>query len=156
MIAIIVVALVTFFAAIALTVVYVFVFGSKNPALKGSEVLVGGKSFSVEVATSAVERARGLSGRESLGDGEGMYFIFDKAGDYGFWMKDMKFPIDIIWISGGKVVGIAPNAEPEPEKPVWNLKIYYPPEPVDRVLEINSGVVDKDKIKIGDSVIVQY
>lgn len=89
-ITIIVAALVAFFVAVALTVVYIFVFGSKNTALKKSEVLVGGKSFSVEVVTSDALRARGLSGRESLGDGGGMYFVFDEPGDYGFWMKDMK------------------------------------------------------------------
>lgn len=134
-----------------------------------SRLKVGNNIFDVEMASTATARALGLSGRDILGENEGMFFIFDEPGDYGFWMKDMKFPIDIIWIRSGspsqispgeiwegKVVGFAENAVPEPGKPVWNLKIYYPPEPIDRVLEINGGVVSKNKIKVGDSVTERY
>jgi hypothetical protein len=83
-----------------------------------------------------------------------MYFIFDKPGNYGFWMKDMKFPIDIIWISGDEVVGIDENAEPEPGEPLSDLKIYYPPREIDRVLEVNAGAAEKYNLKVGDTVTV--
>jgi hypothetical protein len=67
-------------------------------------------------------------------------------------MKDMKFPIDIIWISGDEVVGIDENAEPEPGKPLSDLKIYYPPREIDSVLEVNAGTAEKYNLKVGDTV----
>ena len=115
-------------------------------------VRIGDRVFQVDVAKTAALRARGLSSRDGLGENEGLFFIFDKPGNYGFWMIDMKFPIDIIWINGGRVVGFAENAAPEPGKRFWGLKIYYPPEPVQNVLELGAGAVAKFRIKIGDLV----
>jgi uncharacterized membrane protein (UPF0127 family) len=153
-IAIVASALIVFFAAVAFTFVYVFISVSKNTAPRKSEISIGSKSFSVDVASDAATRAQGLSGRESLGDGEGMYFIFDKPENYGFWMKDMKFAIDIIWIRGNKVVGIDENVEPEPGKPLSDLKIYYPPQEIDRVLEVNAGTAEKYNLTAGDTVTI--
>ncbi|MDO8537023.1 MAG: DUF192 domain-containing protein, partial [bacterium] len=97
-----------------------------------------------------ISRARGLSGRESLNEGEGLLFLFDGFGNYGIWMKDMKFAIDIVWIKNDRVVGFAENVAPEPGKELWSLKLHYPPEPVDKVLEFNAGSVQRSGIKIGD------
>jgi uncharacterized membrane protein (UPF0127 family) len=139
--------------------------GARSPALRGAQVTVGAKTFQVEIASTTFEKARGLSGRDGLSDGTGMFFVFNVPSDYGFWMKDMKFPIDIIWIRSdspsqvspgetweGEVVGFAQNAGPESRKSLLGLKIYYPPEPADRVLEVNAGDVKKYGIKVGDSV----
>ena len=123
---------------------------------RGVEVAVGGKVFEAEVAATAAARTRGLSGRDGLGENEGMLFVFEEPGNYGFWMKEMKFPIDIIWIKGDKVLGWAAGAEPEPGKPDRGLKVYYPPEAVDYVLEVRAGSAEKYGIKIGDSVSVSY
>lgn len=108
-----------------------------------ASLLVNNQTVSVYVARSEDEKARGLSGRPGLKKNEGMLFIFDKSERHGFWMKDMKFPIDIIWIRDRKIVGVEKNIPP----PALNssvsgdqlLKIYYPPEPVDMVLEMSSG-----------------
>ncbi len=155
------------FVVLAAVVFGYYFLGMQNPALRKAQVTIGTKTFQVEVASTTLERARGLSGRDSLAEDSGMFFIFDAPSDYGFWMKDMKFPIDIIWIKGspsqilpgktweGKVAGFAENAAPEPSKSVWDLKIYYPPEPVDRVLEVNAGDVAKYGIKVGDKVSAQ-
>lgn len=129
---------------------FVFRGGTRN--LPKSELSVGGKVLSVEVARSALDKMRGLSGREILGEDEGMLFTFDKEGNYGFWMKDMKFPIDVVWIDKGKITGFSENSMPEPDKQIWNLKIYYPPDVVDEVLEVNAGFVSKNKIQVGDEV----
>ena len=142
-----------------------YFFGGRNSAPRVAQIVIGEKTFQVEVASTAFERAHGLSGRNGLAEGTGMLFVFDSPSDQGFWMKDMKFPIDIIWIRGdspsqispgetweGKVVGFVENAVPEPEKAVWNLKVYYPPEPVDHVFEVNAGDVKKYGIKVGDTV----
>lgn len=137
-------------AAIAIS--KVLVFGSKNPPLKVKDLSLAGQTFRVELAETIGERALGLSGRDGLAEHEGMFFFFDSPGDYGFWMHDMKFSIDIIWIRGNTVVGFAENAAPEFGKKDWELTIYYPPEEVDKVLELSAGSVQKFGIKVGDAV----
>lgn len=138
-----------------------------NPQLKQTKVIIaapegraspsgrGGNTFNVEVASTTIARARGLSGRDGLGADQGMLFLFNGYDTYGFWMKDMKFSIDMIWIKGNAVAGFSENAAPEPGASLWKLKIYYPPEAVDKVLEVNAGTVVKDGIKKGDTVVIQ-
>lgn len=145
--------LLIFFAAILL-LAFRFLFGGFN---KGSEdynkeLILGGKVFHVEIASSTMDKITGLSGRDSLGGDEGMLFTYDNPGSYGFWMKGMKFPIDIIWINGDKIAGFAESAQPEPGKSLWGLKIYYPPESIDKVLEVNAGTVKSLGIKVGDGL----
>lgn len=140
------------FLPISILVGFYFVLKRPQPILKMAEVDIGENTFSVEVASTTISRARGLSGRDGLAEGEGMFFVFDNLGTDGFWMKDMKFSIDIIWIANDRVVGFAENAAPEPGVPLWKLKIYYPPAPVDRVLEVSAGTVQKLGIRTGDPV----
>ncbi len=116
---------------------------------------VGSQTFEVGIADNAVTRAKGLSGRPSLAEKEGLYFIFSSPGNNGFWMKDMNFPIDIVWISGGRVIGFSENLQPEPNKSIFSLPVYYPPGAVDRVLEINAGAVAKYGLQAGDAVNLQ-
>ncbi len=127
-----------------------FFYGNKNPKLLTVKASLGERSFSAEIAKTVGERMLGLSGRDGIGEEEGMLFLFDSRGSYGFWMKDMKFPIDIIWIGGNEIVGISENVLPEPGKKSWQLKIYYPPQPVDKVFEIAAGAAARLGIKIGD------
>lgn len=122
---------------------------SKKLVIEGE---TGRHEFMVEVADTIVSRARGLSGRAGLAENEGMLFVFGSSGAHGFWMRNMKFPIDIVWARGEKIVGFTENAAPEPGKSLLNLKVYYPPEPADRVLEIKAGSVEKLGLKIGDMV----
>jgi uncharacterized membrane protein (UPF0127 family) len=122
-----------------------------NPPLKSGEVSIGKNGFVVEMATTTIEEARGLSFRTSLAEGTGMLFTFS-PGIQNFWMKDMNFPIDIIWIGGDKVLGFAEDAKPEPGVSLLNLTIYTSPDGTDRVLEVNAGTVAKDNIKAGDPV----
>ncbi|MDP3901511.1 MAG: DUF192 domain-containing protein [bacterium] len=111
-----------------------------------------GHNFEVEIADTIASRTKGLSGREQLADNRGMYFIFDKPAIYSFWMKGMNFPLDIIWISDNRVVGFMKNALPDDsDKP----DIYTAPGLVDRVLEINAGLVERLDIRIGDVVDVK-
>jgi len=124
---------------------------SPNPTLPAGQISIGKNVFAVEMATTSVEQARGLSFRTSLAEGTGMLFTFN-PGIQNFWMKDMNFPIDIIWIASGKVVGSAENAAPEPGTPLWGLRVYTSPDGVDRVLEVNAGTVARDGIKVGNVV----
>ncbi len=137
--------------AIALVAYYFFDFG-KPLAVKRARVLVNDRTFNVEVADSAPQQMRGLSGRESLPEDSGMLFVFNYAGMQSFWMKDMRFPIDIIWIKSERIIGVEKNVPPQPDKSVFGLKIYTSPEPADRVLEINAGLADKYGFKPGDTI----
>ena len=60
---------------------------------------IGEETFIVEIADNDEERVRGLSLREPIEANRGMLFIFDVSGNYSFWMKDMLFALDIIWIN---------------------------------------------------------
>ncbi len=107
---------------------------------------VNGTTVIVELADTHAERVQGLSGHEPLADDEGMLFLFEMKEIQGFWMKDMLFPIDIIWIDDDTVVGFQQNAQPEnPAK-----TIYYSPVPMDRVLEVQAGFVAQNEVKVGD------
>ena len=122
-----------------------------NPTLRIGEISIGKNVFTVEMATTTIEEARGLSFRASLAERTGMLFTF-RPGIQNFWMKDMNFPIDMIWIGGGKVLGFAEDAKPEPEVSLLHLTIYTSPDGTDRVLEVNANTVSKDGIKVGDEV----
>jgi uncharacterized membrane protein (UPF0127 family) len=127
--------------------------GGCNPPLPRKTIVIGSVSFDSEIASTITEQACGLSGRAILGEREGMFFAFDSGGTQNFWMKDMKFPIDMIWISGNKVAGFAENAlPPNAGDHLWNLKIYTSPSNVDKVLEVPAGTVAKNNIKVGDAV----
>lgn len=130
---------------------YFFGFRGRVDYGKG-EVSINGKTFKVEVADTMRARAQGLSGREGMGEDYGMIFIFSTSSVQGFWMKDMKFPLDMVWIKGDRVVGFTENVQPELEKSVFGLTIYHSPEAVDKVLELNAGAVAKYGIKEGDLV----
>lgn len=135
----------------------VFLFAACRPttSVNSSQVIVSvnGHNYLAQIAKTDQERERGLSDRESLGAGQGMLFVFDKPDAYGFWMKDMKFPLDIIWINGNTVVDIKSNLPPEGHSPAL---IYKPQAPADYVLEINQGEVEKNGFKIGDKVEIKF
>lgn len=92
-------------------------------------------SFRVDVVNTPETRGRGLSGREQLGKDEGMWFVFDHPARYGFWMKDMNFPIDIIWLDDRyRVVHIEANVSPNTYP-----KSFTPDEESLYVLEVAAG-----------------
>lgn len=113
---------------------------------------VGGNQFSVEIADTVIAQARGLSGRDSLPENQGMLFLFSGSANRNFWMAGMKFPLDIIWINGDKIIGISENLPPAT---VVNAVIYSSPAPADKVLEVNAGLAEKLNIKIGDTAVLE-
>src|SRR3989338_7198368 len=68
-------------------------------------LIIEGETFKIEIADTIQSHGRGLSGRAGLGADEGMYFVFPFRARYGFWMKGMKFPIDIVWIKNNSILG---------------------------------------------------
>ena len=121
-------------------------------------VQIAGQNIKVDLALTPVEQEQGLSGRQSLAENEGMLFVFESPGKYQFWMKDMNFPIDMIWLAPSgdgdreaQVVYIKKNADPKlyPE-------IYGPGSndgEAKYVLEVVSGFSEKNNLKIGDKVL---
>jgi len=113
-----------------------------------STVQVGGKTVRVTVADTPETRQKGLGGRNGLAPDEGMLFIFPQDGKYGFWMKDMKFPIDMLWLSGTRrVVYMAQNVSPDtyPE-------VFAPTTPARYVLELPAGYAKAYTVGVGDEV----
>ena len=95
----------------------------------------------MELAITPAERSQGLSGREVLPQGAGMLFIFEGDQHLAFWMPDMNFPLDMVWIdSGCRVVDATLNAPvPEPGQSLADLPRFSPGSPARFVLEINAG-----------------
>jgi len=136
-------------------VVWRAVFSVANPELPRATVTIGSSTFNAELATTMVQQARGLSGRTGLGANDGMLFLFGSSTVQTFWMKDMNFPIDMIWIGSDKVLGFEQNAPaPAPGTQLWELPIYASPDGVDTVLEVVAGTVLKDNITIGEPVTI--
>jgi uncharacterized membrane protein (UPF0127 family) len=120
-------------------------------------VTVGGASFKVELAITQDQRTQGLSGRANLAPGTGMLFVFDQEGRYSFWMKEMRFPLDLVWIGpsaeGCTVVDITPNAPPPaPGQSVTELPLYTPVAPARYVLEVNGGETEAAGVRIESRV----
>jgi len=122
-----------------------FKVGSITHALPMKDIRIGILPLQVEVASTDAEHEQGLSGRGAIQDGSGMLFIFHKSEMYGIWMKDMNFPIDIIWIDESGVVvaidkNISPDTYPTP---------FYPPSPIRFVLEVSAGFSDAHQVTEG-------
>ncbi len=115
------------------------------------QVDVSGLSVQAEIADSDMLRQQGLMFRDNIKEGEGMLFVFPIEGRHAFWMKNMRFPLDIIWIKGNKIVKIDQNV-PIPTKGETSPKLYYPPISVNYVLEVNAGFSKKNNLGIGDLV----
>ena len=120
---------------------------------KKATAQINGQKINLLLTKSENERQKGLSGRKNLDQNQGMLFIFDKPDRYGFWMKGMLFPIDIIYINGSKVVYVVRSAPSSVQVP--NLTIYRPDAPANYVLELNAGSADKLKIQSGTKVILK-
>lgn len=108
-------------------------------------VYIGDELYTLEYAVTDSEQARGLGEREQLCATCAMAFPFAFSGKHAFWMKNMCFPIDIVWLSReNQVVHIERFLTPE------SKEIYTPKEVASMVLEFNAGVLDS--IVVGDTL----
>ena len=111
------------------------------------------KCFNVEISDNDIERSVGLMYRTSLSENNGMLFIFESQGIYSFWMKNTFIPLDIIWVHENfKIVYIYENAQPCRE----SCNSITPNKDAKYVLEINSGLAEKYKMKVGDRTEIKY
>jgi len=108
--------------------------------------MIGKKTFSAEIVSADLKRQRGLGGRNSLCKGCSMLFVFPSQDLWGIWMKGMKFDLDIIWISGNRIVKIEKKVSKD------SKNTLYPEEQADKVLELNAGAIDEKGIRVGDMV----
>lgn len=123
-------------------------FNSDSNAYRQTHIELGGVTVTADIADTEPVRQLGLSGREGLSEDKAMLFVFQDDGEHSFWMKDMLFPIDIIWLSSEKrVVYIAKNATPEsfPSSFVPNVPSRY-------VIEVAAGFTDRHNISVGTQV----
>jgi len=115
-----------------------------------ARVTIGVHVIDAEIADTPERKERGLSGRASLPDGQGLLFPYDQPGLHGFWMPDMHFDIDILWMRAGRVVHV--------ESDVSHLDaraVYRPREPADLVLELPAGTARRRGFRVGDRVEVE-
>ncbi|MES3005976.1 MAG: DUF192 domain-containing protein [Patescibacteria group bacterium] len=112
-------------------------------------VQIGQSEFLAEIADTEELQGLGLSGRIALNPGEAMLFVFPVPSYYSFWMKDMKFPIDIVWIDeNNTIVTVISNVTPEsyPKSFSSDTNALY-------VIELSAGTAEAQNIKKGDRVI---
>ena len=148
-----------FILVVGVAVVIVGVFGygfwhaakdalkSKAGIYETTPVTVGTMAVVAEIADSDPLRIQGLSGRKNLPDGKGMLFIFPQSDFYGFWMKDMRFSIDIIGFDDTQtIVWLAPDLLPESFPTV-----FTPSRPVQYVLEVPAGSIEAFGLTLGET-----
>jgi len=111
-------------------------------------VQIDGQNIKMDVSDTDCKRELGLSGRKNIPDGTGMLFVFDEESSYGFWMKEMNFPIDIIWVDNDfAVTGIEKSLSPETYPEIFGEKY-----PAKYVLELPSGFSNENNIKVGNKI----
>ena len=115
------------------------------PPLRTTTLVVGGVSYRLEVAETSRSRARGLSGRAALANDGGMLFVFRETGRHTFWMKDMRFPIDILWLDERWcVVESASHVRPD------SYPARYGLSPSSRyAVELPAGTADAQGVAVG-------
>ena len=126
-----------------------------NQSEYNQRLQVGIKIINVKIASTPEEMRQGLSGSKKLADDEGMLFDFKTPQNVNFWMKNMTFDLDIIWIKNKKIVGISADV-PHPTSSSSPLPFYSPPQPVDMVLEVVSGWSKKYGIEVGESINLKF
>jgi uncharacterized membrane protein (UPF0127 family) len=118
------------------------------PTFVHTKISFGKTTVDAAVADTEALRTQGLSGSAMLPDGHGMLFVFPKPGLYSFWMKDMQYPIDMIWITSDKKVSYIENhATPDsyPQTFVSDVPSQY-------VVEVPDGFAKAHDVRVGDEV----
>jgi hypothetical protein len=115
-----------------------------------ARVTIGVHVIDAEVADTPARKQRGLSGRPALPDGQGLLFPYDAPGRHGFWMPDMHFDIDILWIRAGRIVHVAAGVSHQDP-----TTVHRPPTPADLVLELPAGTAARRGFRVGDAVTVE-
>lgn len=135
------------FALIFLVVISIFIFNKNG---NNRRLLINNHQIFIEVADTDSKRSKGLSGRKYLKNDSGMLFIFPVSGYYKFWMNEMQFPLDFVWIKDNIVVDITENVLPPMNTEI--PQTFTAKSEFNKVLEINIGKISEWEIKVGDNV----
>ena len=115
------------------------------------DITIGDKKYKVEIADTPEKQEKGLMGRKSLPENQGMLFIYDEPQDLSYWMKDTFISLDIIFIDDDMEVVSVKQGQPMSEEPITENDVQY-------VLEVNSnsGIEEGDQLVIEDSDDSEY
>lgn len=120
-----------------------------QPAPAHKIVTIAGQAINAEVPITPAQKEKGLGGRAGLAPDQGMLFVFEKPGQYFIWMKDMKFPIDILWISSSHtVVGVERDVKPN----TYPSKFANKDKPAQYVLELKANRSTELGVTLGTAV----
>jgi uncharacterized membrane protein (UPF0127 family) len=134
-------------AASTAVIALFFIWGGIAKAPVSDNLSIGGHIFEYETADTPAQQAKGLAVRASLAADHAMLFRFPAAGTQCFWMKDMRFNLDIIWLSAQKkVVHIEPNLSPN------SYPHSYCADDTQFVVEVNGGVSQQLGLQTGDTI----
>jgi uncharacterized membrane protein (UPF0127 family) len=140
-------------AACAIAALLVYALGKTAPLQDTTgltRVAVAGTSVFMRVADTEAEREQGLSGTEPLKSNEGMLFEFDREGYYSIWMKDMRYPIDVVWVSEqGIIVHIEKSLSPASYPAAYTSTL-----PARTILELPTGFADAHHVILGARVTI--
>ena len=115
-----------------------------------TDLRLGSGAFSAQIADTERERTKGLSGVSKMDPDDALIMVFDRDDTWGIWMKDMKVPIDILWLnSNKKVIYMVKNASPE----LSTDKTFKPNDPARYVIELPAGAIQANGIKVGEIAI---
>lgn len=114
------------------------------PDYATTELKLPNESVRLYIADTQEKQEQGLSGVVVLPQNEGMIFTYEKAGNHGFWMKDMNIPLDFIFLNNNKVIYLLENISPNTYPAVYSSN-----SPSDKIIEVNSGFIKKNNIKEG-------
>ena len=129
--------------------------GSISAASHYVEIKIGTAVIVAEIVKSPSEQRRGLGYRDQLKTNRGMLFVYDNPGVRSFWMKGMRFAIDIIWLRQGKIVLIEKNIQAPPIfKKDSHLKTYGSAVLADMVLEVAAGFSDQMSLMPGQQITI--
>lgn len=128
--------------------------GVKIWQLKWPEAVITLKDteLNVLVANTPKHMNQGLGGREFFGEHDAMLFLFGYKYKHSIVMRDMNFPIDIVWFDDGVVVDMAPSVKPEFGVLEKDLMVYRPRLEANAVLELPAGWVERHDLRIGDKI----
>jgi uncharacterized membrane protein (UPF0127 family) len=139
-----------FIGAFFVCFIFLIFWNSRTPQTEF--IMLGEESLEVYVAKTLKDTYKGLGGREDLDGKDGMLFLFDFSSKHGIVMRDMLFPIDIVWLDGGRVVDIAPAVPIEFGVPEYALTSYRPRSDANMVLELPAGWSVQNDLHIGDAL----
>lgn len=141
-------------AVIVLATAFLSIIGyaAWSEKVRASNVIIDATALRLEIADTDAARVQGLSDRASLDADAGMLFIFPSRGIYPFWMKDMHFPLDMIWIDGDRIVEIA--TLPPPASSTIVPATHTPLHAADKILEINAGTAKEMGLKPGVRILL--